>query len=338
MQRLTNFSGKSIKICFVAPKAEKTKTIEGVRIIKSLNFKENSLVGAFKVWKAMHAAGAQIYFQETSSWGTFLVALFCKIYKKIFIYRSAHQNNWNGTFAKRHFLAGKAFYWALHSAALVAVQNEIDRVKFKENMGVSSIVIPYALRSFTLFEVQKDIILWVARSASFKRPQLFIDLAEKFPAEHFIMICPHATGDDGYDMLLDRARKVANLRFIERVPFHEIISYFRRAKLFVNTSIAEGFPVTFIQAATCGVPILSLKVNPDGFLDRYNCGVCCNDNWEELVNSLKRILEGERCLELGRNARKYVEEHHDITKIIEQYKTIFIHLTKQKDATSSSKV
>jgi len=382
MQEEMKSSGedKTIKVCFVAPKAyplfrpevkgvfggaevdlyllstelakdknfevsfitadygqEKVRNINGVSVIKSFSFKENSLIGAIKIWRAMRLAGAQIYFQETASWGTFLVALFCKLYKKIFIFRFSHQHEWDGTFSKHHFLAGKAFCWALHNADFVTAPNEFDKVKFKERTGIFVTVIPYAHRSCALSEVNKDSILWVGRSTGFKRPYLFLDLAEKFPAERFVMICQRATGDAGYEELLEKTRKATNLQFIERVPFHDIMSYFQRAKVFVNTSESEGFPNTFIQAGLCGVPVLSLKVNPDGFLEKYKCGVCCNDNWEELVNSLKCILEGDRYVELGRNAREYFEESHSIIKVIEQYKTIFNRLTKEKDAAAIGK-
>ena len=34
-------------------------------------------------------------------------------------------------------------------------------------------------------------------------------------------------------------------------------------------------------------------------------------------------------VQLGQNARKYAEENHDITKIVEQYKKLFMELTEQ---------
>jgi hypothetical protein len=70
---------------------------------------------------------------------------------------------------------------------------------------------------------------------------------------------------------------------------------------------------------------LSLHVNPDGFLDKYHCGICCNGDWTMLTNSLKALSEqSSRYIEMGKNARRYVEENHDIGKIIEVYKKYFI--------------
>jgi glycosyltransferase involved in cell wall biosynthesis len=308
-----------------------TVTIEGVRIIKTLDFTKNSLNGAIKVWKGLREADARIYFQEAASWGTFLAALFCKLHKKAFVYRTASQQECDGTYLKQHYFAGRAFRWALRNAAKTIVQNEMDKQNIEQTLGVCSIIYPNAQRLPVLSEVQKDIILWVGRSAQVKRPELFIELAEKIPNERFVMICQRATGDQNYDLLLSRAREVKNLQFIERVPFAEIGCYFQRAKVFVNTSDSEGFPNTFIQACNYAVPILSLKVNPDGFLDKYNCGQSCNSQFQKLVDSLKFMLAENNFLKPGKNARRYAEQNHDINKIVEEYKRLFAGLLDEKE-------
>ncbi len=319
---------KDFEVSFVTADygQQKTEIIQGVKIIKTLTFNENPLFGAIKIWRGLREADARIYFQEAASWGTFLVALFCKLHKKAFVYRTASQQECDGTYLKQHYFAGRAFRWALHNAAKTIVQNEMDKQNIKQTPGVCSIVCPNAQRLPVLSEVQKDIILWVGRSAQVKRPELFIELAEKMPNERFVMICQRATGDQNYDLLLSRARKVKNMQFIERVPFAEIGNYFQRAKVFVNTSSSEGFPNTFIQACNYAVPILSLKVNPDGFLDKYNCGQSCNGRFQKLVDSLKFMLAENNFLKPGKNARRYAEQNHDINKIVGEYKRLFAGL------------
>jgi glycosyltransferase involved in cell wall biosynthesis len=149
-------------------------------------------------------------------------------------------------------------------------------------------------------------------------------LAKEIPSEQFVMICQKAKGDQKYEELLRLAADAHNLKFIEYVPFHEIDGYFQRAKVFVNTSQAEGFPSTFVQAGKNATAIVSLKVNPDGFLDKFNCGLCADDDWNKFVDCLKFVLSEDKYIELGKNARKYVEDNHDIAKIIEIYKQHFI--------------
>jgi glycosyltransferase involved in cell wall biosynthesis len=143
------------------------------------------------------------------------------------------------------------------------------------------------------------------------------------------MICQRAIEDKQYDGFVAKAKQIKNLEFIQRVPFHQIHEHFLQAKVFVNTSEYEGFPNTFIQACKCATPILSLNVNPDGFLNEYKCGICCNSDWEKFVDSLRGMLRQEQRTELGKNARKYAEKNHDITKIIGIYKKLFAVLKPQ---------
>ncbi len=301
-------------------------TIQGVKVIKSLDFSQNALTGALRIWRAMKQADADIYILKTASPGTPLVALFCLLHHRVFAYRTASVRECDGTYTKDHFFLGKAFIWSLRKAKVIFTQNAHDKDKLAQTVGLSAVVIPNGHRLVELNLTNRDTVLWVGRSAEIKRPELFIDLAEKTPSQKFTMICQRATGDDNYQQLLDRANAVKNLEFIERVPFNEIDSCFARAKVFVNTSDSEGFPNTFIQACTSAVPILSLNVNPDGFLDKYECGICCDGNWDVFLESLTLMLDEDRRRNMGANAGKYAAEHHDITKIVEQYKEIFIKL------------
>lgn len=310
---------------------ENFETIDGVWVIKSVDFNKNLLNGAVRVWRAMRTADAQIYFREAVSWGTFLVALFCKLHKRVFVYRTASQRECDGTYLKQHYFAGKAFGWSLRNAAQVVVQNDTDQKDLKQKAGVDSIVIPNGHHLPVLSESKRNIILWAGRSIQLKRPELFIELAEKMPGERFVMICQRATGDENYDELLARAGQVKNLEFIERVPLGEVDSYFQRAKIFVNTSASEGFPNTFIHACKCATAILSLKVDPDVFINKHNCGISCNGDWQRMVDSLKDMLQEDRYVEMGGNGKKYVVEHHDVRKIIKQYKELFKKLVKSKD-------
>ncbi len=261
---------------------------------------------------------------ETASPGVPLVASFCKLHRRVFIYRTAHQDECDGTYLKQHPLLGRMFTRALQRADVVFAQNQSDADNLKSLHGIDASAVPNAHRLPDLIEEpDRDAILWVARSAAFKQPEVFLDLAKRFPDEKFVMICQRATEDSNYELLQRHAAEISNLEFIPRVPFHETDSYFQRARVFVNTSVSEGFPNTFIQAGKCATAILSLNVNPDGFLDRYDCGQCCNGNVDELVEALAFLLEDNRYVETGIRARHYVEQNHDITKIVDRYKEAF---------------
>lgn len=306
------------------------ESIEGVTVLKSVDFRKNALSGVRRIWRAMRRADADIYMMKTVSPGVPLASLFCRRHHRALVYRTACAAECDGTYLKQHPLLGRLFNRSLRSAALVFSQNRSDGENLRRTTGVASFVLPNGHRIGPLTARDRDTVLWVGRSAEIKRPELFVRLAETVPQEHFTMICPRATGDDRYDELLSLAQAVENLDFLAGVPFVETEDYFRRAKVFVNTSDAEGFPNTFIQAGKAAAPILSLNVNPDGFLDRYSCGLCCGGDLQRLADSLRLMPAEDRFEGMGRNARKYVLEHHDIVKVIEEYKEHFLRLGEQR--------
>lgn len=303
---------------------------EGVTVIKSVNINGNLFLGSWRIWRALRRANAQLYVGKAFSLSTVLQACFCKIYKCKYIYRTAHTYECDGTYIRQHPFRGKAIIRAVRTAQKVLVQNCIDARNLLETVNIHSEVIRNGHRLTPLSQTSRDAILWVGRSASFKQPHLFINLAREMPDRHFTMICQKSKDDNQYDNLVEQAMQLNNLQFISRVPFDKIDRHFQRAKVFVNTSYAEGFPNTFIQACKCATPILSLNVNPDGFLDKYNCGISCDGDWNKFVDSLKFILAEKHYTELGKNARKYAEEHHDIIKIAKQYKKLLIQLAQDK--------
>ena len=94
-------------------------------------------------------------------------------------------------------------------------------------------------------------------------------------------------------------------------------------KVLINTSDSEDYTNTFIQTAKAATSILSYKVNPDNFLEKHNCGICANGSINKIADALMTILKENRYINIGQNARKYVENHHDIAEIVQQYKDLF---------------
>jgi glycosyltransferase involved in cell wall biosynthesis len=298
--------------------------VDNITIYKATNIQRKPLMGAMALWKALRLADADIYFKKGAAFTTDLISLFCRLHHKIFFLRTGTDYECNGSYLREFPLKGRTYLWSLKQAKRVFVQKAGDIPKLLQTTGVAAIAVPNGHRITDLQGTSRDSILWVGRTGILKQPELFIRLAKKIPSEQFVMICQKAKGDVHYDELVRLAGTVSNLKLIEYVPFHEIDRYFQQAKVLVNTSSAEGFPNTFIQAGKCGTAILTLNTNPDGFLDRFKCGFCSNGDWDKFVDSLKRLLCENLYMEMGKNARKYVEDNHDVAKIIEQYKKYFI--------------
>ena len=297
---------------------------EGVRIITGIDFRKNMLSNARRLWSAMNASGANLFFLETASVGVPFASLYCRLKGKGWVYRMASSLESDGTYLRRHPIVGRMFIHALRRAGRVIAQNEADRENLLSLAGIESDVIPNGQRIPPAAQKQKrDCILWAGRSEHVKRPDLVLALARRFPDERFVMICQKATGDARYEELKKTAAGIQNLTFVERVAFKDMDERFGEAKVLVNTSDSEGFPNAFIQACKNGTAILSLNANPDDFLHRYGCGICCEGDFERAVDSLRSILEDGSYMRLGANGRKYAEERNNISIITGRYKEIF---------------
>ena len=306
------------------------ETIEGVTILKSLDCNKNVFDGVLRTWRALKRADADIYFLECASPGVPLVAMFCKLHGKSFMYRLAHLFESDGTYVRQHPIMGRLFNWSLRRADAVFGQNVTDEGNLARTVGVPSRAIPNGHRLPAIQQQTRDTILWVGRDDPLKRPDRFLELARAIPNEHFTMACHSLNKDQHYANLIAEAGTIPNLRFIRHIPFNQIDTYFQRAKIFVSTSDAEGFPNTFIHACKCGTAIISFAVNPDGFLDTHACGLCCNGDPARLTYNVRFMLENNRYAEYGANARRYAEKNHDITKIIAEYKSYFTRAAKKQ--------
>ena len=305
------------------------EVIEGVTVLKALDFRRNVLNGLLRTWGALKRADADIYVMKCASAGVPLVAAFCKLHHRIFLYRIAHLFETDGTYARQHPILGRLFAWSLRQAPIVFAQNATDAENLTRTMGISSRVIPNGHRLQQVQQRTRDTILWVGRDDPIKKPERFLDLARAVPNEHFTMVCQTLNNDQHYANLITEASKIPNLQFIRHVPFNQIDAYFQQAKVFVNTSDAEGFPNTFIQACKCGTPILSLSVNPDDFLGRHRCGFCADGDWDSFVRMFRELLIPQNAQQYGANGRRFVEQNNDIAKIVPLYKQVFQQLTSR---------
>lgn len=295
-----------------------------------------------RLWRLLKRVDAQVYIQRTAGVQTFAIALFCRMFRRKFIYMVAHDEDlmvvtppWYRRGA-RGWLGWRLFSLGLRMSDLVIVQHQGQKEELARVFGKKGVVRPSAHpvppgRS----EEARSFFLWVARCEPWKQPDLYLDLARALPGEEFVMVCPPSQERGLFDSVRERAGLLPNVQFHEYVPHREIEGYFRRARAFVNTSRKEGFPNTFIEAAREGTPVLSLSVDPDGVLEGHGFGRTFGGDVGELSDYLRRLRGGGGEWDrLSKNARAYALRHHDIRKIVEEDKRLISELVG-RPATSS---
>jgi glycosyltransferase involved in cell wall biosynthesis len=148
-------------------------------------------------------------------------------------------------------------------------------------------------------------VCYLARLDRRKRPELFFDLARRFPDVRFVAL--GKSRDRGYERRLREA--YGGLPNVEMLGLVDQFSSGLHGRLLaeswvmVNTATREAMPNAFLEAAAHGCAILS-AVDPDGFASRFGCRATDDD----FAAGLAWLLEGERWRERGRLARRHVAE------------------------------
>ncbi len=259
---------------------------------------------------------------------TQLVLLGKLLRRKKVIFRMASDSDaqcskFNGKFGR---IKSWIYRKSLKSTSLVVAQTERQQKMLDENINVPSVVISNGFFIKDQDDTKKKaFMLWVSRSDENKRPELFLELAARLPDEKFVIIIP---GDNTTKTkAVSEAKKLKNVELLDFVPFSQIQDYYEKAKVFVNTSVYEGFPNSFIQSFLAGTPILSFNVNPDEIITKYDLGYLCNNNIEDAVDFI-RGLDEKRIRCLGENCLDYVRKKHDIIKSADKYKENMKRLLK----------
>lgn len=298
---------------------------DGIEIIKAVYFKKNIFSQICLFYKAFKKVDADVYVHTSLTPFSWVFMLYGTLYKKKMIYRVSHNAETDGGRSKKdgflkYFFAPLVFKFA----DKIIVQNDYQKKNLEAKTRKTITLIKAGYHLHAPLSVKKDIVLWVSRHEKWKNPDLFLRLAKEFPQEKFIMICQPSLGNQHFfEATMKRANAMNNVEFIPYVPFAEIEHYFARAMIFVNTSVQEGFPNTFIQSCAAKTPILSFKVNPDSVLIDYRCGICADGHWEAFRDGFVVLLDKVKRETFGENGRRYVEEHHNIKNIVESYKKLF---------------
>ncbi len=155
-------------------------------------------------------------------------------------------------------------------------------------------------------------VVWVANFKPMKRPEIFVKLAKDLQyidKVEFIMV--GRTGESKlYENLHKEILQLKNLNYLGEIPIEDVNELLALAHIFVNTSVAEGFPNTFIQAWMRKVPVVSMTFNADNVLDKNDIGFF-GGTYEGLKAAVKKLIEDKKLqCEMGERAQSYAFEHY----------------------------
>jgi glycosyltransferase involved in cell wall biosynthesis len=191
---------------------------------------------------------------------------------------------------------------------------------FFESLGFTLTYIPNSIPlenfPFKRDQVKPFSLLWVRAFSEIYNPLLAIKtlaiLHKKYPESSLTMV-----GPDG-GLLANAKQLVLSLglehavNFIGPLPNHELKSYYQTHEVFLNTTSYESFGVAVIEAASCGIPMVSSSVGEIPHLWHHNKNALLVNTFEESDFSKEiiklfadRAFANQLALAARQNAQKF---------------------------------
>ena len=207
-------------------------------------------------------------------------------------------------------------------------QTERQRELGMKHMGLRGPVIPniaHAAPESLAREHLKPVDgLWVGTCTPVKRPELFLDLAERLPELDFAMMIAPERDRDLNESIARRAGSLKNVDYLGFVKYADTFAHYSRARTVVNTSFEEGFPNVFLQAWQTRAPVVSLKIDPDDVVAQLGLGFSCGDDFELFVQRMVLMAsDADLRHKTGARAYEHLAATHSPRAVAAKYMELF---------------
>ena len=296
------------------------KPDEGIPVVRFLHPRLTSL------WRALKRVDADVYYQRTAAVTTAFVAQFCRIHGRRSVYAGASDVDFvPGDEDIRYARDRRIFEWGVRRVDEVIVQNEVQRSALRQHYGRDGILIPSCYAPPEGAHCNRaGYVLWTATVRPSKRPEILFEIARRLPQYRFVMIGGPDPGRREAEYMRSVARAalaLANVEVRGFVPFAEAERAFDGARVVLNTSLYEGFPNTFLQAWSRGVPTV-------GFVDTGSrrAGEAVYDivaDAEQAAAAVDRLMRDDIAWHAAsRRAVEHFRASHSIDAVLDQYERV----------------
>jgi glycosyltransferase involved in cell wall biosynthesis len=283
------------------------------------------------LWSALKRADADLYYTSCAGMHLGLLALFCKRGGRKFVFRIAHDSDCEpDSLLVRYWRDRKLYEYGLRHADGILAQSRSQQRAMFNNYGLHSEVAEMLVDPPEQ-EVERDIdVLWVNNLRPFKRPDLLLALAKKLPLLKFHMIGgPQPQSAELYRQIRREAAALPNLAFHGRIPYHDVGSSYARARLFINTSDAEGFPNSYLQAWVRGTPVVAF-FDPDTVIRREKLGAAVS-SLQQMADATTELLNDQTAwLTTSKRCKAYMTHNYGEDRILAPYLELFHRATQWK--------
>lgn len=191
------------------------------------------------------------------------------------------------------------------------VQNQHQHDTLKKNYGRKSMIMPNIWGKIeSPGNATTTDVVWIANLRPLKRPEWVLSAAKALPNYTFTMVGgPDSKDLSYYESVKNEATAQDNVSFMGSKPFLDACDIVSKSKVLVCTSTFEGFPNTFLQAWSYGIPVVS-TVDPSGIIASNKLGVVITSE-DDLPKVLQHILGNSDTYEsLCHNVKSFFAENY----------------------------
>lgn len=274
---------------------------------------------------ALQRADADVYYQRAAGAETGQVALWCRRRGRPMLFAAAASADCDA--ALPHLPARRErwlYRYGLRHAQRVIVQTCEQQEQLRSNFGLAAELIrsctpdPLPSGEHPPAPAEANRVLWVGRLAPQKRPEWILQLAEALPAVQFEVVGPARAGDPYAERCAALLNERPNVVYHGRLAPAALSPLYVRNRVLLNTSPAEGYPNTFIEAWAHGRPVLA-SADPDGVISRNGLGEVAA-TIPALVAALQTQLAcDEHWQQCAAQARRFYLEHHSVEQAVDAY-------------------
>jgi glycosyltransferase involved in cell wall biosynthesis len=304
---------------------------QGVRGLRFIHPRWTGLV------RAAARANSDIYFQNCGECVTGQIAAWCRLHGKKFIYSVANDTDVDPRLPEMKTLRERFLYrYGLQHADCVIAQTRHQQRSLWTGWGIESTLVPmtcdfWSGKPFSRVEPPKPgkiHILWIGRFAHQKRFEWLIEIAHARPDFHFDVVGHANSQSPQMQSLEEQARQLDNVTLHGFVPYENLYNYYLKSSLMLCTSRFEGFPNTFLEAWSLGLPIVS-TFDPDNMIRDHNLGRVADDI-PGLIHGICELTNSpEQWHTASDNACNYYHKNHTVDTVLTQYQYIFEELCRE---------
>ncbi len=154
-----------------------------------------------------------------------------------------------------------------------------------------------ALFPFQRNKVKPFSLLWVRGFISIYNPEIAVrvlaEVRKKIPQCTLTMVGPDKGLMQSTKNLAQKLKIDQAITFVGPIANHELKNFYQQHHVFINTTSYESFGVAVVEAALCGIPIVSNSVGEIPYLWTHNVNALLvqDQNIEQYTKSIIQLFE-----------------------------------------------